>query len=170
MSRRLSWGLMLLALSLLLLFSGLQLDDAAADSSAPTPEEQAAGGMFVPDMIEVRSSLGDDTTALEPAATLMSQNFEGAWPASGWSLEDHGASDGGVYLWGKRNCHPRTGSYAGWSVGGGAQGDALACGANYPNHANTWAMYGPFDLSQAGDVRWSSIPRPRASCPTCSPG
>ena len=28
----------------------------------------------------------------------------------------------------------------------------------------------PFDLSQAGDVRWSSIPRPRASCPTCSPG
>ena len=28
----------------------------------------------------------------------------------------------------------------------------------------------PFDLSQAGDVRWSSIPRPRTSCPTCSPG
>ena len=27
----------------------------------------------------------------------------------------------------------------------------------------------PFDLSHAGDVRWSSIPRPRASCPTCSP-
>ena len=34
----------------------------------------------------------------------------------------------------------------------------------------TGDLAAPFDLSQAGDVRWSSIPRPRASCPTCSPG
>lgn len=27
----------------------------------------------------------------------------------------------------------------------------------------------PFDLAHAGDVRWSSIPSPRGSCPTCSP-
>lgn len=26
----------------------------------------------------------------------------------------------------------------------------------------------PFDISETGEVRWSSIPRPRASCPTCS--
>ncbi|WP_218221835.1 ThiF family adenylyltransferase [Nesterenkonia sp. Act20] len=28
----------------------------------------------------------------------------------------------------------------------------------------------PFDLNHVGDVRWSSLPEPRASCPTCSPG
>lgn len=28
----------------------------------------------------------------------------------------------------------------------------------------------PFNLSQAGETRWSSIPKPRTSCPTCSPG
>ncbi|EME18527.1 HesA/MoeB/ThiF family protein [Rhodococcus triatomae] len=28
----------------------------------------------------------------------------------------------------------------------------------------------PFDLSQAGDVRWLSIPGPRTACPTCSSG
>lgn len=28
----------------------------------------------------------------------------------------------------------------------------------------------PFDLRQAGEVRWSPVPEPRTSCPTCSPG
>lgn len=27
----------------------------------------------------------------------------------------------------------------------------------------------PFDLHQAGDIRWSSIPPPRENCPTCAP-
>lgn len=79
----------------------------------------------------------------------MSQNFEGVWPAAGWVLSDESNTDGGEYLWGKRNCRPRTGSFAGWSVGGGANGGTLSCSANYPNNANTWAIYGPFDLSSA---------------------
>lgn len=33
----------------------------------------------------------------------------------------------------------------------------------------TGDLAAPFDVSQAGDIRWSSIPKPRASCPTCSP-
>lgn len=79
----------------------------------------------------------------------MTQNFEGTWPATGWQLLDSSSNDGGEYLWGKRTCHPRGGSYAGWSVGGGAQGSALSCSANYPNNAYTWAIYGPFNLSTA---------------------
>ncbi len=87
--------------------------------------------------------------AQAPASVLMSQNFEGAWPAAGWQLSDQSGNDGGEYLWGKRTCWPHTGSYGGWSVGGGAQGSALTCAGQYPLYANTWAIYGPFDLSQA---------------------
>jgi len=47
---------------------------------------------------------------------------------------------------GKRNCHPHSGSNAGWTVGGGAQGSALGCDGEYPNTARTWAIYGPFSL------------------------
>lgn len=33
----------------------------------------------------------------------------------------------------------------------------------------TGDLAAPFDLSKTGDVRWSQIPPPSASCPTCSP-
>jgi hypothetical protein len=82
----------------------------------------------------------------------MSEGFEGTWPAAGWVVVDTSDDDGGEYLFGKRNCHPRTGSYGGWSVGGGAQGSQLDCFADYPNYANTWAVYGPFDLTGASSA------------------
>jgi len=79
----------------------------------------------------------------------MTQGFEDDWPAEGWALEDFSSTDGGVYQLGDRNCHPRTGGRAGWMVGGGTAGSALGCNANYPHNLNTWAEYGPFDLSSA---------------------
>jgi hypothetical protein len=82
-------------------------------------------------------------------AATMSEDFEGTWPAAGWEVVDTSSSDGGEYLWGKRDCHPHTGTYGGWSVGGGAQGSALGCSDDYPNYARSWAVYGPFDLSAA---------------------
>ena len=98
---------------------------------------------------------------LEPAedfAATMGQDFEGDWPASGWTLDDRGSSDGGEYLLGKRDCHPHTGSFGGWLAGGGAQGNALDCSADHPHNANTWAMYGPFDLTQTqGIPRYLSL-------------
>ncbi len=63
------------------------------------------------------------TAATFPAT--MSQNFESAWPSSGWTLSDLSSTDGGEYLWGRRNCNPHGGGYAGWSVGGGAQGSGV---------------------------------------------
>ena len=84
-----------------------------------------------------------------PVPATMSENFEGAWPAPGWGLADQSSADGGEYLFGKRDCHPRTGSYGGWCVGGGAEGSSLICSASYPNDALTWAIYGPFDLGTA---------------------
>ena len=89
------------------------------------------------------------TTLAEPFSTIMSENFEDDWPGTGWVLSDESSDDGGQFQWGKRNCHPHTGNYAGWSVGGGTEGGGLPCSAEYPNNARSWAIYGPFDLSHA---------------------
>ncbi len=78
---------------------------------------------------------------------LMSETFEGSFPAAGWQLENY--SSAGEYLWGKRNCHPHSGDYAGWSVGAGADGSQLECANEYPDNVNTWAIFGPFSLSTA---------------------
>lgn len=85
----------------------------------------------------------------ESVPASMVETFEGAWPSAGWQLFDKSNKDEGEYLWGKRSCHPHNGSYAGWSVGGGAEGEALNCLFSYPNYASSWAVYGPFDLTQA---------------------
>jgi hypothetical protein len=83
------------------------------------------------------------------AAQLMQEDFEGTWPAAGWELLDASDTDGGDFLWGQRDCHPRSGSYAGWSIGGGGHGSLYGCSSDYPTNARTWAIYGPFDLSEA---------------------
>jgi len=42
----------------------------------------------------------------------------------------------------------------GW--GAGAQGSSLGCGANYPNNAESWMLYGPFSLANttAAELRF----------------
>jgi hypothetical protein len=75
--------------------------------------------------------------------TIMSEDFEGTFPGSKWSL--YGYND---YTWGKRNCRVYAGSYSGWGVGGGT-GASLGCGSNYPQYTNSWMNYGPFSLSGA---------------------
>ncbi|HID86393.1 MAG TPA: hypothetical protein EYP55_03320, partial [Anaerolineae bacterium] len=83
--------------------------------------------------------------------TIMAEDFEGDFPGPWEVLDDTGAGDG-EYHWAKRSCRPHSGSYSGWSVGGGADGSGLSCGANYPDNAESWMVYGPFDLSDATDA------------------
>jgi subtilisin family serine protease len=87
--------------------------------------------------------------------TMVSTDFEGAWP-SPWVVYDNDGSTNGEYYWGKRNCRAYAGSFSGWGVGAGAQGSGLGCGANYPDNANSWMRYGPFSLSgtTAADLRF----------------
>lgn len=87
--------------------------------------------------------------AATQAATFpanFNEGFEGAWPSAGWTLQDFGNS-GGEYLLGKRGCNPLQGAFAGWTVGGGANGSNLSCNANYPDNVYSVAVYGPFDLT-----------------------
>lgn len=88
--------------------------------------------------------------------TIVSTDFEGAFP-SPWAVVDGDSSSNGEYYWAKRNCRPYAGSYSGWAVGGGTNGGALSCGSNYPNNAKSWMIYGPFSLvgATAGDLRFN---------------
>ncbi|MCL5962695.1 MAG: S8 family peptidase [Chloroflexi bacterium] len=90
--------------------------------------------------------------------TIASEDFEGAFPGS-WVVDDGDGATNGEFYWGKRNCRPYAGGYSGWGVGAGANGASLTCGANYPDNARSWMIYGPFSLegATAGDIsfkRW----------------
>ncbi len=80
--------------------------------------------------------------------TIMTQGFEGAWPASGWSL--YGVSEG-VYerLWGDDNYRSYSGNWSAWPVAGGPDGGPASVHLTYPNDTESWMIYGPFDLSDA---------------------
>ncbi len=87
-----------------------------------------------------------------PLAAILNEGFEGAWPTGLWSVGDFSNTDGGEYLWDDSNCWPHSGSWAGYSVGGGAQGNQLPCWGPYPNNLNTWAIWGPFNLGSASSA------------------
>ncbi|HUW09088.1 MAG TPA: VCBS repeat-containing protein, partial [Anaerolineae bacterium] len=116
------------------------------------PADPRSGPVILEDLVLAVDMLAT-TAPTDLVPSNMSEDFEGAWPASGWALYDTSTADGGVYLWGKRTCNPRTGASAGWSVGGGAAGNGLGCAAHYPNNASTWAIYGPFSLRDAMSAR-----------------
>jgi len=107
------------------------------------PPRQPPAGPRTSGEVERQGELGSWTN-------IMTENFEGNFPGA-WNVFDNAAGYG-EYYWGKRNCRPYAGSYSGWAVGGGADGGSLSCGANYPNNAKSWMIYGPFDLSSATDA------------------
>jgi len=86
--------------------------------------------------------------------TIISEDFEGSFPGA-WVVVDNQAGYG-EYYWGRRNCQAFAGSYSGWAVGAGSNGSSLACGSNYPNHAESWMVYGPFSLQggSAADLQF----------------
>jgi hypothetical protein len=83
---------------------------------------------------------------------IMAQDFEGTFPPSNCFVDDTSSTDGGQYLWGKRNCRAHSGTYSIWAGGGGSAGQNKQCGDSYANNLRTWLICGPFDLSQATDA------------------
>jgi HYDIN/CFA65/VesB-like, Ig-like domain len=83
--------------------------------------------------------------------TLVNTTFEGDFPGS-WDVDDD-YSGYGEYYWAARPCRPFAGSNSGWAVGGGANGNTLSCGSNYPYYADSWMVYGPFSLVGATAAR-----------------
>jgi hypothetical protein len=78
--------------------------------------------------------------------TILSEDFEGAFPGGTWTVRDNDP-DSGRYYWGKRNCKPHSGSYSAWSVGAGDS--TVSCSASYRDDMYAWMIYGPFSLANA---------------------
>jgi len=85
-----------------------------------------------------------------PWITILDDDFE--TDTGAWQFSDESDQDGGEYYPGRRMCWPNRGSYSVWMVGGGADGAALGCGANYPNNVNSWMTHGPFSLVGATEA------------------
>jgi parallel beta-helix repeat protein len=80
---------------------------------------------------------------------MLTENFEGTFPGDGWQVSDSDGVENGEYFWAKRDCRPHAGAYSAWAVGGGRDGNRLACGADYPNRAFSYMIYGPLNLCKA---------------------
>ncbi len=85
---------------------------------------------------------------------VMSEDFEGLFPSGSWVLP---AGPTG-HEWGKETYRVHGGSYSMWECAGGSS--ALPSGSDYANNMQTWAIYGPFDLSDATSAElrfWRSV-------------
>lgn len=72
----------------------------------------------------------------------------GTWTGD-WEISDSNGATNGEYSWIGSTCRVYAGTYSAWAVGGGADGNKLACGDNYPNNVRSWMIYGPFSLEGA---------------------
>lgn len=84
---------------------------------------------------------------------IMTEDFEGTWPSTGWRVFDNDGATNGEYYWGPTMCYDF-----------GASGDDNAvphadgtssvytCWQPYPENMQAWMVYGPFDLSSANDA------------------
>jgi hypothetical protein len=79
--------------------------------------------------------------------TIMTEDFEGAFPGAGWELwptspsEDHPT-------WGTSDYLPYGGTYSGYCVG-----SHINAPGPYPNNVDSWMVYGPFDTSSDCDLQ-----------------
>ena len=131
-----------LALSALLVFVALMAQFPA--HAAP----DAIRGPFLPFVAQ------DFTGASSGWVTLLADSFESENVV--WDFVDRNGATGGDYRPARSTCSARTGLYSVWMVGGGADGSLLPCGANYPDNADSWMIYGPFSLADAKEaqVNW----------------
>jgi len=137
-------------------------------ASAEPPDPPATPSGSEPAQVFVDTSGIAWDSPIKPASSaqgwtnIMTEDFEGTFPSSGWTLGEGGDGD---YRWAKRNCRPHNGYYSAWGVGGGANGSSLQCGSQYPNSAFSYMIYGPFDLSNATQAellfyRWNKTISP----------
>ncbi len=91
------------------------------------------------------------SAAPDGALTLMTENFEGTFPSSGWTVSDV-SNDNYTHYWGRDDFRPHSGSWSAWPASGGTH--AVDPASNpYPDNMNTQMRYGSFDLSNAAEAQ-----------------
>jgi hypothetical protein len=103
-----------------------------------------------------RVSSEPSPASVNPAApdgwvTIMTEGFESSWPSGAWITYDNDGATNGNYCWDDDDYLPFSGSWSAWAANGCANGMDPAL-YYYPNNARSWAIYGPFDLSDANDA------------------
>lgn len=79
--------------------------------------------------------------------TVLSEDFEGAFPGTQWTAYDAGDGSYGGYYWGTDDTLAHTGSMSAWPAKNGVYGSLDPAYDNYPAYINAWMVAGPFDLS-----------------------
>jgi hypothetical protein len=79
--------------------------------------------------------------------TVVSEGFEGVFPAGSWITFDNNGSTGGTVYWNDTSYRSYAGSWSGGCAAGGA--NASPPGGTYANSMDSWMVYGPFSLSDA---------------------
>ncbi len=81
---------------------------------------------------------------------IMTEDFEGAWPAPGWTVFDNDGLTNGEYYWGPTMCFDFGASGDNDAVPHSDAASAMyTCWSPYPTNLKSWMVYGPFDLSTA---------------------
>jgi hypothetical protein len=120
----------------------LRLPEGATPASPPPDEDEKPP-------VEGSSVIPQD---VPPGAIIIkTEDFEGSFPNSGWSVFDN-SNDGYTRYWDDAHCDACGGDWAAWPADGGANRVDPCAGNNYPNNMEAWMIYGPFDLSDADDA------------------
>ena len=114
-----------------------------ANAGAPVGGDPLAPRIYLP--LVARSE-----TTPTPGAwiTVMEEGFKDR-DRPQWKFFDYNGTTSGEYYWADRTCHALTGQRSAWAVGGGAGGVASSCNSDYPDNADSWMKYGPFNLADA---------------------
>ena len=135
----------------------MQTDDGAPVDLGAVPSDPLS-----PSEVEEPYEIGLDTPLTEGEVvmtlrdvrdwvTITAEGFEGAFPSGAWSVFDNDGSTNGEYYWDDDDYKPHSGWWSAWAARGGANG--LDPQDNYySNNAQSWMVYGPFDLSDASDA------------------
>lgn len=120
----------------------------AANAGPPVVRNALTPRLYLP--LVAGSDEPTPTPTPDPSGsiTLLEEGFE-AVPGPLWRFRDDNGASFGAYQWGRRDCLAYRGSYSAWAVGGGADGELLACGSALPDDVATTMSYGPFDLADA---------------------
>jgi len=84
---------------------------------------------------------------------IMTEDFDGTWPAPGWTVFDNDGMTNGEYYWGPTSCFDYGASGDQDAVPHSDGASAMyTCWQPYPTNLNSWMVYGHFDLSTATDA------------------
>ena len=150
-----------------LVLVSLLLSSAMATPPGPTPQadldafdvqtglEYELTGLRLsrPGLLPQSSVSSAAPNATEGWVTVMTEDFDGLFPSTGWTVFDNDGATNGEYYWGATGCFDfgESGNRTAIPHGDGASA-MYTCWQPYPTNMNSWMVYGPFDLSTATDA------------------